>query len=326
MAVIDVHTHMFTKTFMELLKEKGGLYSLKVRPDGQMEIFRGDTPVALPQAGHFDYALRIRDMDAAQIDMAIVSLTCPNVYWSTEDVSSSAARESNDSMAVAQKTYPNRIRWFASLPWEYPQRAVEELARSCDAGAVGVMVLANIAGRSLTDPFFARVWEEIDRRALPVLVHPTDLPGIDYMDMNKYDLSWSVGFTSDTTLAFARIIFDGFLDQYPNLKLIASHGGGTLPYLVGRFDKGYEVEIPSRLRIKKRPSEYLKQIWFDCITYHPEVLRFLISVVGVDRVLFGTDYPHQVHDMRGSLVNTAALPPDQRRAIQENNARNIFKI
>ena len=203
---------------------------------------------------------------------------------------------------------------------------MEELQRSCDAGAIGVMVLANIAGRSLTDPLFAPIWEEIDRRALPVLVHPTDLPGIDQMDMKKYDLSWSVGFIADTTLAFTRMIFDGFLDLYPNLKLIASHGGGALPYLVGRFDKGDEVEIPSRRRVKARPSEYLKRIWYDCITYHPAALQFLISIVGADRVLFGTDYPHQVHDMKGSMANTAALPADQCHAIREGNARSIFRI
>ena len=218
MPVIDVHTHMFTQKFMDLLKAKGGIYNLQTRPDGQIEIFRHDTPVAIPQKGHFDYALRMRDMDAAHIDMAIVSLTCPNVYWGTEDVSCEAARESNDNMAAAQKTYPDRIRWFTSLPREYPHRAIEELHRSCDAGAIGVMVLANIAGRSLTDPLFAPIWEAIDRRALPVLVHPTDLPGIDQMDMKKYDLSWSVGFVADTTLAFTRIIFDGFLDLYPNLN------------------------------------------------------------------------------------------------------------
>jgi len=326
MAVIDVHTHMFTHRFMELLKARGGIYNLQTRPDGQVEIFRADTPVAIPQRGHFDYELRLRDMDAAGIDMAIVSLTCPNVYWGDAAVSGEAARESNDSMAAAQKRWPERIRWFTSLPWEYPQQAVAELERSCDAGAVGVMVLANIAGRSLTDPHFAPVWEAIDRRALPVLVHPTDLPGIEQMDMRKYDLSWSVGFVADTTLAFTRMIFDGFLDLYPNLKLIASHGGGALPYLVGRFDKGDEVEIPSRRRIKARPSEYLKRIWYDCITYHPAALQFLIAIVGVERVLFGTDYPHQVHDMKGSMAHTAALPVAQYAAIREGNARRAFRI
>ncbi len=130
MPVIDVHTHMFTRGFMELLRSKGGIYNLQTRPDGQVEIFRHDTPVAIPQRGHFDYELRLRDMDAAHIDLAIVSLTCPNVYWGTEDVSCEAARSSNDSMATAQKTWPDRIRWLASLPWEYPGRATDELKRS----------------------------------------------------------------------------------------------------------------------------------------------------------------------------------------------------
>lgn len=163
MPVIDVHTHMFTHGFMDLLKAKGGIYNLQTGPDGQVEIFRHDTPVAIPQRGHFDYELRMKDMDAAHIDMAIVSLTCPNVYWGGQDVSLEAARESNDSMAAAQKRWPDRIRWFTSLPWEYPRLAVDELNRSCDNGAVGVMVLANIAGRSLTDDLFAPVWQEIDR-------------------------------------------------------------------------------------------------------------------------------------------------------------------
>jgi aminocarboxymuconate-semialdehyde decarboxylase len=322
-AIIDVHTHAFTRSFMEVLKAKGGIYNLQTRPDGQIEIFRHDTPVAIPQAGHFDYELRLREMDKAGIDISVVSLTCPNVYWGDEATSADVARDSNDSMAAAQAKWPDRIRWFASLPFEYPKRALDELARSCDQGAVGVMVLANIAGKSLTDPLFAPIWEAIDARKLPVLVHPTDLPGIDQMDMKKYDLSWSVGFMADTTLAFARMIFDGFLDLYPNLKLIASHGGGTLPYLVGRFDKGDEVEIPSRRRIKARPSDYLKRIWYDCITYDPRSLDFLISIVGADRVLFGTDYPHQVHDIKGSLANTAALSPDVCRAIREGNWRKV---
>jgi aminocarboxymuconate-semialdehyde decarboxylase len=326
MPVIDVHTHNFTRGWMELLRQHGGHYTLKMRPDGREEIFRGETPVAIPQPGHFDYDLRIRVMDESGIDLSIVSLTCPNVYWGGEDVSCRAARESNDTMRAAQTAYPDRIRWFTSLPWEYPEHAVAELKRSCDNGAIGVMVLANIAGRSLTDPAFAPIWAEIDRRALPVLVHPTEPPGADFMDMGKYDLSWSVGFILDTTLAVTRMIFDGFLDQYPNLKIIASHGGGALPYLVGRFEKGDEVELPQRRKMKRKPRDYLRHIYYDCITYAPEALQYLISVVGHEQVLFGTDYPHQVHDIKGSLANTGALPTAQRDAIRDSNTRRIFRI
>ena len=293
---------------------------------GREEIFRGDTPVAFPQPGHFDYDLRLKQMDAAGIDVSIVSLTCPNVYWGGEEVSVRAARESNDTMAAAERAYGGRIRWFTSLPWEYPKRAVEELSRTCDAGAVGVMVLANVSGRSLTDPFFAPIWAEIDRRALPVLVHPTDPPGADVMDMGQYDLSWAVGFMFDTTLAFARMVFDGFLDLYPNLKLIASHGGAALPYLVGRFDKGDEVELPQRRKIKAPPRDYLRRIYYDCITYDPGALRYLISVVGAERVMFGTDWPHQVHDIKGSFANTAALPAEQCAAVRSSTARRVFRL
>jgi aminocarboxymuconate-semialdehyde decarboxylase len=326
MPIIDVHTHMFTRRWLELLRASGSPYSIKPRPDGREEVFRGETPVVFPQPGHFDYELRIQQMDAAGLDISIVSLTCPNVYWGGEEVSSAAARESNATMAEAQLTYPSRIRWLASLPWEYPRRAVEELARSCDEGALGVMVIANIAGRSLTEAAFAPIWAEIDRRGLPVLVHPGEPPGADLMDMGSYDLSWSVGFMFDTTLALTRIIFDGFLDRYPDLKLIAAHGGGTLPYLVGRFEKGDEVELRQRRRMTARPTDYLRRIFYDCITYDFGALAYLISVVGADRVMFGTDWPHQVHDITGSLAHTAMLPADQRDAIRGTTAQGLFGI
>ena len=324
MTVIDVHTHMFTTKWLELLKQKGGMYNIQTRPDGQQEIFRGNTPVVLPQKGHFDWALRIEHMDKAGIDISVVSLTCPNVYWGGEEVSVQAAREANDNVAAAQAQYPGRIRWFASLPWEYPERAVQELERSCAQGAVGVMVLANVAGKSLTDPMFAPIWAEIDRRALPVLVHPTDPPGVDAMDMTKFDLSWSVGFMFDTTLAITRMIFEGFFDQYPNMKVIASHGGGTLPYLVGRFEKGDEVELASRRQMKRKPTDYLRHIYYDSITYDVRSLKYLIEIVGAEHVMFGTDWPHWVHDTKGAFANTAQLPEAQMKAVRSENAVKVF--
>jgi aminocarboxymuconate-semialdehyde decarboxylase len=188
------------------------------------------------------------------------------------------------------------------------------------------MVLANVAGRSLTEPCFEPIWSEIDRRRLPVLVHPGEPPGADLMDMGSYDLSWSVGFMFDTTLAVTRLIFDGFLDRFPNLHLIVAHGGAALAYLVGRFEKGDEVELPSRRRMTAHPREYLQRMFYDCITYDEGALRYLISVVGAERVLFGTDWPHQVHDVAGSLAHTAALPADQRDRVRGTNAMGLFGL
>jgi aminocarboxymuconate-semialdehyde decarboxylase len=324
--VIDVHTHMLNNEWLKLLEKHGRPYSLKTVAGGLRAIHLDGAPFMTPVPEMFDWDLRIKNMNRVGIDVSVVSLSCPNVYWGGETVSTDVAREANASMAEAQRAYPHRIRWFASLPWQYPARAVEELARSCDEGAVGVMVLANIAGRSLTEAAFAPIWAEIDRRRLPVLVHPGEPPGADLMDMGLYDLSWSVGFMFDTTLAITRMIFDGFLDRFADLKLIAAHGGGALPYLVGRFEKGDAVELPERRRMTASPTDYLRRIWYDCLTYDPRALAYLISIVGPERVMFGTDWPHQVHDVAGSLANTAALPPDQRDAIRGTNAIGVFGL
>lgn len=193
-------------------------------------------PFFTPNALMFDYDARVANMSRAGVDMAIVSLTSPNALFGDEEVCRQAAQLMNDDMAAAQTAYPDRIRWFASLPWQYPDLALAELERACALGAVGVMAIANMEGNSLTDPRYARIWEAIDARALPVLVHPTTPPGVAEMDMAALNLAPSIGFTFDTSLAIARCIYDGFLDRYPRLKLIAAHGGGALPYLVGRLD------------------------------------------------------------------------------------------
>jgi aminocarboxymuconate-semialdehyde decarboxylase len=265
-------------------------------------------------------------MDRFGIDVSIVSLTCPNVYWGDEATSTLAAQVSNDSMQAAQARWPERIRWFTSLPWEYPQAAIRELERTCANGAVGVMVLGNIAGRSLTDPLFAPVWEAIDARALPVLVHPTDPLGAEAMGIAPHNLFWSVGFTYDTTLALAKMIFSGFFDRYPALKVIASHGGGTLPYLVGRFEMGDRVEFDHLREIRRKPTDYLRHIYYDSITYDIAPLRYLIDVAGASQVMLGTDWPHRVHEADVAVSRLDALPADQRDAIRSGNAVRVFGL
>ncbi|HSH69160.1 MAG TPA: amidohydrolase family protein, partial [Deferrisomatales bacterium] len=276
--------------------------------------------------GMFDYDLRIGAMDEAGVDVAIVSLTCPNVYWGTAETSAKAARIMNDDMAAAQRAFPSRIRWFCSLPWQHGDLALDELARACDRGAVGVMVLANVAGTSLTDPGFAPIWTEINRRRLPVLVHPTVPQGAAEMALGPYNLIASVGFMADTTLAVTRLIFDGFLDRYPDLKLIAAHGGGTLPYIAGRLDRCYDQMPACRTKIGEPPSAYLRRIYYDAVVYTPEALALCITVAGADRVLYGSDYPHNIGDMQGCLARVDGLPSEQRRAVRGENARRIFGL
>ncbi|HKU45725.1 MAG TPA: amidohydrolase family protein [Burkholderiales bacterium] len=327
MKVIDVHTHMLNEEFLKLLRKHGGGYKVRKVVGGQTGIFKDGAPFMTLMPGMFDYDLRIKAMDAAGVDLAIVTLTSPNVYWGSPKVSLEVSKQINGDMAAQQRRYPGRIRFMCSLPWQHPKLAVAELKRACDElGAVGVMVLASISGESLTQKRFAPIWKEIDRRGLPVLVHPSAPPGTAELDVMRYNLIASVGFMFDTSLAVARMIFDGFFDRYPNLKLIAAHGGGTLPYIAGRLDICFDNMPACREVISRKPSTYLKQIYYDSVVFQQESLELALKVGGADNVLYGSDYPHNIGDMKGCLARVDALPPAQRDAVRGGNAMRIFKL
>ncbi len=327
MKVVDVHTHMLNEAYLRLLKRHGRGYRLRKVLGGQTGIIKDGAPFMTLTPGMFDYEARIRAMDAAGVDIAIVTLTSPNVFWGSARTSLEAAKLMNDDMAAQQTRYPQRIRFMCSLPWQHAKLAVAELRRACDQlGAVGVMVLANIAGESLTHKRFASIWKEIDRRGLPVLVHPTAPPGTKALDVMRYNLIASVGFMFDTSLAVSRMIFDGFFDRYPDLKLIAAHGGGTLPYIAGRLDICFDNMPACRERISKKPSLYLKQIYYDSVVFSQESLELAIKVGGEDKVLYGSDYPHNIGDMKGCLARVDALAPAARDAVRGGNASRIFAL
>lgn len=326
MTVIDVHTHMLSEQWARLLDEHGGAYRIDEVPGGRRGVRARGAPLMTITPGMFDYELRLSNMDKSGVDLAIVSLTCPNVYWGGAEISRKAAQLMNDSMAAAQRDHPDRIRWLASLPWQYPHDAVTELRRACDAGAVGVMVLANIDGMSLSDPRLEPVWAEIDRRALPVLVHPTVPPGVEHLDMASYYLVATVGFPFDTTLGIARLIFDGFFDRFPHLKLIASHAGGALPYLASRMDHWHRTFDELRVNAEHPPSEYLRHIYFDAVTYEQGALQLCVEAGGAEHVLYGSDYPHKVGDMKGCLDRVDALASNNAKAIRGTNAERIFAL
>src|SRR6267142_2322176 len=204
--------------------------------------------------------------------------------------------------------------------------ALEELRRACDAGAVGVMVLANIAGKALTDPAFANIWKEIDRRALPVLVHPSAPPGSAELGLHEFQLTAPIGFTFDTSLAVARCIYDGFFDRFPNLKLIAAHGGGALPYLVGRLDICWRNIPAASAKTRQPPSEYMRRVYVDSVVFQQSVLNLAVEVCGEDNVLYGSDYPHTIGDMPGCLSRVDALPGATRDKGRGANARRIFRL
>ena len=327
MAVIDVHTHMLTREYLDFLTEHGGpKYECKPTRAGQESIYMLGAPFMTLMPEMWDYEARIRDMDKAGVDLAIVSLTCPNAYFGDESISVRAATMMNDSMDEQHKARPDRIGWFTSLPWQYADAAVAELERTIALGAVGVMVIANIDGMNLTDPAFAPVWQAIDEKALPVLVHPTAPLGTPDMSLDEYGLVPPIGFMIDTTLAVSRMILDGFFDRYPNLKIIASHGGGTLPYLAGRLDRCHEMIPACSDAIQEKPSTYLEKIYYDSVVYSAGALNLCLDVAGPNNVLYGSDYPHNIGDMAGCLARVNGLATDVAARVRDGNAKRIFNL
>lgn len=321
--VIDVHTHMYTRRWLDALKASGDADTVVVPGNPESIAYRG-TNYAVLASNMFDWAERIAKMDAAGVDIALISLTAPNVYWGSAQQSIEAARIANDEYAEAQARWPSRIRWFASLPWDDADAAIKELHRAMSAGAVGVCMLTNIKGQELIGRKFAPVWAEIDRIDAPVFIHPTT-PFVDGFGLGAYGLANTIGFTTDTTTCFAKFLLSGFFDRYPRVRPIACHGGGSLPFLMGRLDRMWEIST-SRRDITKPPSTHLRRILFDSIVYDQRTMEYLVATVGADRVIYGSDYPFRLGDMAGVLSRVDALPPAERDAVRGLNAIREFKL
>jgi aminocarboxymuconate-semialdehyde decarboxylase len=325
--VIDIHTHTFGQPWLDMLGKHGAPnYATKRLHDGRDYLIEKGAPACSLEPEAFDYDAKIRQMDRHGIDVGIVSLTSPSVFWGGETVSAETARLVNDDQAAGQTAYPDRIRWFASLPWEYPARAVAELDRAVANGAVGVMVTATINGRHLVDPLFAPTWQAIDKHGLPVLVHPTAPFGAREAEFGRERILMpGLGFMFDTTLGVARMVLDGFFDRYTSLKIIAAHGGGYLPYVAGRIDMFFDQDTLIEKKIDRHPSTYLEAIWYDSIVYNPGALDLCLEISGPDKVMFGTDLPMPADvDTLYALVDR--LPADQAAAIRAGNARKLFGL
>lgn len=327
MPVIDIHTHMMSERWLTLLRAHGApTYTIGPGKSGGSVIHEDGAPFLVMTPGMLDYPARLKAMDAAGVDLAVISLTCPSVFWGDAAASREAAQTINDDMGAAQVAHPDRIRYLATLPWQYPALAVAELERACGNGAVGVMVLANIRGAPLTDARFEPIWRAIDARGLPVLVHPTTPPGARDAALGQFNLIATVGFVYDTTLAITRMVMDGFLDRFPKVKLIAAHGGGTIPFISQRIEKFFELTAASREKISRPPSEYFARLYYDAVVYQENALAACIDLAGARHVLYGSDYPHQTGDMPGCLARVDALPADQREAIRGRNAQALFGL
>jgi aminocarboxymuconate-semialdehyde decarboxylase len=330
-ALIDVHNHILSRAWVDLLTAHGGdRYQMAQDAEGRAIVLRkGARFLGLTEA-MFDPERRLRAMDEVGVGIQLLSYTCPNCYWAPDKVAAEVARTMNDHLAEVCARWPDRFRGLASLPMQNVDLALKELDRAADhLGMVGLILLANVNETPLDDPRFEPVWAELDRRHLPVLLHPTVPPGAEAMGMDRFGLVPALGFMFDTTLALARMVLAGVFERYPHFPMIVGHTGATLPYLAGRLDACYQ-HIPEARQggIPKPPSEYLKRLYYDTVTYDMNALMLAYRTVGPRRLIYGSDYPHVIGDMKGCADRVTALPVAEgdRELIREGNARRIFRL
>jgi aminocarboxymuconate-semialdehyde decarboxylase len=271
---------------------------------------------------------RIAEMDRLKVDMQVLSLT--PTLWRHEVEASHAvemARDVNDETAATVQEHPDRFRGFAFLPLQDAAASVAELERSVrDLGLVGAAVTTNVAGEDWDSARLFPVLEAAEALGALIFVHPASVRGRD--TLNRYHLRNLIGNPLETTITISSLIFGGVLDRLPDLKLVFAHGGGYAAFAAGRFDHGYEVREESKANIKRPPADYLRSLYFDCLTHSPLALRHLIDLVGVERVVLGSDYPADMgyRDPVGWLERAPLLGDDEKQQILGGNLERLLKL
>jgi aminocarboxymuconate-semialdehyde decarboxylase len=323
---IDIHAHYYSRSYLELIAEEGKRFKAEYRmtPEGFFFDTPGGSGARMPLK-FIELSERFAEMDQTGVDMQVLSLSQPMVYWADGDLSHRLARAWNDAASAAHLLHPDRLLAFMTLPMLDRDRALDELRRAAKLpGMRGVYLGTNIDGRDLDDPLFEPIFAAIERLDLPVFLHPIQPTGgkrLDFFLMHN-----ALGFPFDTAIAACHLIFGGVLDRHPGLKINLPHAGGVLPILIGRIDHAYRISGAAK-RIAHAPSAYLKRFTYDTITHSKPILAWVISQVGVSRVMLGSDYCFPMGtDRPVKIVDQLGLEERKRAQILGGTAAKLLKV
>lgn len=321
----DLHTHFYTKEYFEQIRDLPSEFSFAQSPTGQTIItlrgarFFGITPAMT------DVAKRIEDMDRVGIDVEVVSLSTPNVFFTDAEHQPEVALLINDAYADLISSHPTRFKGFASIPMDAPEAALKELHRAIDDLQLnGVVLLSNIGGKPLTSPEYRPFFEEANRIGLCIFLHPMIPQNSE--PFREYVLGPIVGFPFDTTLAVARMCYSGMFEDFPNIRWIIGHLGGAVPYLMERMDNGYRDFAECKEKIDKLPSVYLKQLYYDTVSFSPYTLKMVRDMMGADHMVMGSDYPHLLGSIDRAVTSIEGLQitEQEKEEIFSGNALSIL--
>jgi aminocarboxymuconate-semialdehyde decarboxylase len=326
---VDIHSHAQVPEAIEVVREhlsadpRATFYTEETRVLGRKQT-TDRTPYLI------DLDLRMRTFDDMGVDAQVISPAPAQCYYHVPpDIGMKAARVVNEGIAEIARSAADRIPTaMGSVALQAGGEAAADELEYCvrTLGLKGVEVLAHVRDKELSDPTFEPLWAKAQELGAVVFIHPNSFP--QPQRFGKHYFSNVIGNPLDTTMALHWLIFDGVLERYPDLKIIAAHGGGYLPAYSGRIDHAWGARSDSLGTLPKPPSFYLKKIYFDTIVFTAHQLEAMVKLFGVDQILLGTDYPYDMgeYDPIGHIAAVERLSPSDVVAIAGGNAKRLFGI
>ena len=318
---IDVHTHVLPRTWPDLGQRYGygGFVQLEAEGSDRARMMRDGECFRIVESNCWSAERRIEECDRDGVDVQVLS-TVPVMfnYWAKPADALDLSRILNDHIAGMVTAYPSRFVGLGTVPMQDPDRAVGELERCVgQLGLAGVQIGTHVNEWNLDQAELFPVFERAKELGAAIFVHPWDMLAPDRMV--KYWLRWLVGMPTETALAICSLIFSGVLERLPGLRIAFAHGGGSFPGTLGRIEHGFAVR-PDLCAADNphNPREYLSKVYFDSLVHDAGALRYLIDLVGVDRICLGSDYPFPLGEHRpGSLIESldGISPTDRERLL-----------
>ena len=326
---VDIHCHIHVPEADEML--------LKLSPGDSGRKMVDTNPITkeintalqqkiMPQLT--DPEVRLKDMDHQGIDVQAIS-TSPFHYNYGYDVdfTRETSRVVNDRIAEVAATQPDRFVGLGTVPLQNCELAIAELDRCVDElGFKGVEISTNVNGQDLTRAGLEKFFARCEEKDVMIFIHPIGTSYVDRMDDHYFRNT--IGHPVESALAVGHLIFDGYLERYPGLKICVAHGGGYIPAYAGRFDHPHALRDDCRQVISKPPSEYLKKFYFDSVVFTEHQLRYLIETWGADHIVMGTDYPYDMAEVDpvGHVDQVKGLSEADKALVMGKNAAHLLGI
>ena len=328
--VVDVHAHLLPRSAIAAAEKGTDWFGSKVERDGlgRPEIVTGDYRVSLGGKVHWEsIPERVRRMDVMGVETQVISLN-PILfrYYLDRGNAARAASAVNDEIAGIVADHPGRFAGFGALPMQSPGDAVIELERvMATPGMVGVSVGTHVGGSNWDEPHLFPVLQAAEQSRAVMFVHPAASRLKEALP--RYHMRNYIANPTETTIAIGSIIFGGILDRLPELRLVFAHGGGYACWAYARFDHGYQVRPEAREHASQLPSDYLGRMWYDSLVHGYGNLRRLVDVVGIGRVVLGTDFPAdmgQPDPVR--WIEGSDLSESEQVAVLGSNSRTLLEL